>query len=156
MIQTKSRARLSSDEFTHLIPDAYAAIEALGAAAAAGGLEPALLELVNLRASQLNGCAYCVHYHTGNAERLGVPRDKLTLVVAWREAGIFSEREAAALAWTETVTRLAETHAPDDAYVAARHVFSDAELAALTTAICAINVWNRISVSFRFPPETAD
>jgi len=146
---------LDSDAFSRLVPGAYPAIEALGDAASAGELEGELLELINLRASQLNGCAYCVQYHTGNALKLGVPRDTLNLVVVWREAGIFSEREAAALAWTEALTLLAETRVPDDTFAQARRVFSERELAALTAAIGAINVWNRISVAFRFAPAVS-
>ncbi len=149
----QSPPRMESEQFSRLVPGAYAATEALGDAANAGELGPDLLELIKLRASQLNGCAYCVQYHTGNALKLGVSRDKLTLVVVWREAGIFSEREAAALAWTEALTLLAETRVPDDVFAAARAVFSEGELAALTTAVAAINVWNRISVAFRFAPE---
>jgi AhpD family alkylhydroperoxidase len=147
--------RLASHEFKRLVPGAYPAIDALSAAADAGGLDPSLLELVNLRASQLNGCAYCVQYHTSNLLVLGVSRDKIALVVVWREAGIFSPREAAALAWTEALTLLADTHVPDDVFAEARQVFPDQELASLTAAIAAINVWNRISVAFRYPPAIA-
>lgn len=152
---TSPQPRLESDRFSALVPDAYPAIEALGKAAEIAGLEPALLEMVNLRASQINGCAYCVQYHTANALRLGVSSDKLALVVVWAEAGVFSEREEAAFAWTEALTLIAGTRVPDEAYLAATGVFSDAELAALTTAIAAINVWNRISVSYRFAPAVA-
>lgn len=153
MVQSPSR--LASDAFSHLIPSAYPAIEALGKAAEIGGLEPVLLELVNLRASQLNGCAYCVQYHTANARRLGVAADKLALVVVWAEAGVFSEREAAAFAWTEAVTLIAATRVPQSVFDDAMRVFSECELAALTTVIAVINVWNRISVSYRFAPAVA-
>ena len=149
------QSRLDSDHFSGLVPEAYPAIEALGKAAESAGLEPALLELVNLRASQINGCAYCVQYHTANARRLGVAEARLTLVVVWAETGVFSAREEAAFAWTEALTLVASSRVPDAAFAAATQVFSDVELAALTTAIAAINVWNRISVSYRFAPAAA-
>lgn len=147
--------RMASADVYRLVPDAPPAIRALGAAAEQAGLDRGLLELVKLRASQINGCAFCVQYHIDLALELGVPRPKLDLVAVWREAGIFDEREMAALAWAETLTLLAETHAPDAEYDAVRAVFDDRELAALTVAIATINVWNRISVAYRFPPPLA-
>ena len=153
MSQTTTNTRLDSTSFDHLIPRAAPAIVALGNAASVGGLDPALIELVNLRVSQINGCAYCVQYHITNGLEMGVPPEKMNLVVVWREAGIFSEREEAALAWAETLTLVAETHVPDEDYQTARSVFPELELAALTTAVCAINVWNRISIAYRYAPE---
>lgn len=147
--------RMASADVYALVPDAPPAIRALGAAAEQAGLDLGMLELVKLRASQINGCAFCVQYHIDVALGLGVPRSKLDLVAVWREAGIFDAREMAALAWSETLTLLAETHAPDAAYEAARAVFDDRELAALTVAVATINVWNRISVAYRFPPPLA-
>lgn len=152
---SESSPRLARRAFYALVPGASQAINALDESAAAGGLDPDLLEFASLRASQINGCAYCVQYHTANLRNLGVPDDKLALVVVWREAGIFSAREAAALAWAEALTLLAETHVPDCAYAAARLVFSEQALAALTVSFSAINVWNRISVAYRFPVEVA-
>ncbi len=111
------------------------------------------IELINLRVSQINGCAYCVQYHISNLQELGVAPAKVNLTVAWEEAGIFSEREEAAFAWAEALTLIAETHVPDAAYEAARLVFSELELAGLTAVICAINSWNRIAVTFRYTPE---
>jgi AhpD family alkylhydroperoxidase len=146
---------MASADVYALVPDAPAAIRALGAAAEQAGLDPGMLELVKLRASQINGCAFCVQYHIDLALGLGVPRPKLDLVAVWREAGIFDAREMAALAWAETLTLLAETRVPDAAYEAARAVFDDRELAALTVAVATINVWNRISVAYRFPPPLA-
>ena len=152
---SESSPSLASQSFFALVPGASRAINALNESAAAGDLAPDLLEFASLRASQLNGCAYCVQYHTANLRNLGVSDDKLALVVVWREAGIFSAREAAALAWAEALTLLAETHVPDCAYAAARLVFNGQELAALTVSVSAINVRNRISVAYRFPVEVA-
>jgi AhpD family alkylhydroperoxidase len=119
------------------------------------GLEKALVDLVYLRASQINGCAYCIDAHTHDLLKAGASLEKLVLVSAWREAGAyFSDRERAALAWTETVTRVAETHAPDAAYDEASSAFEDKELADLTIAIGLINVYNRVAISFRKPPAS--
>jgi AhpD family alkylhydroperoxidase len=145
--------RLDSARFWTLMPQTSPAIVALGETAQAANLEPELLELVNLRCSQINGCAYCVQYHTANLKELGTVEAKVTLLVTWREAGIYSGREEAAFAWAEAVTLLADSHVPDSAYQAASAVFSDLELACLTTAIATINVWNRICVPYRFSPE---
>lgn len=146
-------SRLSSGSIKRLAPDLYPAITALGAVGENSTLEPELLELVFLRASQLNGCAYCVQYHISNLQKLDVPQYKLNLVVAWEESGLFSEREKAALAWTEEITLLAKTHASDAAYAAVTTAFSEEEVVRLTAAIATINVWNRFGATFRFPPE---
>jgi AhpD family alkylhydroperoxidase len=146
-------ARLSSMELWKLLPLTNQAVVALGETAEQGGLEPNLIEMVNLRCSQINGCAYCIAYHTENLIKSGVSLYTCALIGAWEEAGIFSERERAAFAWAEALTLIAETHVPDDAYAAASAVFSDRELASLTTAIATINVWNRLAVTYRFPPE---
>jgi AhpD family alkylhydroperoxidase len=150
---TTTRPRLDSASFRKLMPRTQHAIIALGETAHAAGLSEELLELINLRCSQINGCAWCVQYHASNLRKLGVDEAKLTLLVTWSESGIFSEREQAAFAWAESLTLLADTHVPDEAYEAASAVFSDLELACLTTAIATINVWNRINVSYRFAPE---
>jgi AhpD family alkylhydroperoxidase len=147
-----THTRLESEQLWKLLPHASRLISELGATAEAG-IEQELIELVNLRCSQNNGCAYCVQYHTSNLRELGVAPEKATLVVTWEEAGIFNEREQAALAWAECLTWIAETHVPQDAYDAARSVFSEHELACLTTAIATINVWNRFAVTYRFAPE---
>jgi AhpD family alkylhydroperoxidase len=136
-----------------MVPATKRAIIALGDSVEGAGLEPELLELVNLRCSQINGCAYCVQYHISNLQELGTAPAKINLVVAWREAGIFSAREEAAFAWAESLTLIAETHVPDADYDAARAVFSEQELASLTAAVATINVWNRFSVAYRFAPE---
>src|SRR4051794_8246318 len=149
----KTHTRLQSHDLKKFLPGLSPAIVALGKSAEPAGIEPELIELINLRVSQINGCAYCVQYHISNLQELGVAPAKMNLVVAWEEAGIFSEREEAAFAWAEALTLIAETHVPDAAYEAASAVFSDRELASLTTAIATINVWNRFAVTYRFPPE---
>jgi AhpD family alkylhydroperoxidase len=123
----------------------------LEAVVEASTLEPKLRELVKLRASQINGCAYCVDMHAKDAEAIGEESQRLHLVAVWREAPVFSARERAALAWTEAITLLAQDGAPDDAYEAMAGQFDPAEQVALTLAIIAINGWNRLSVGFRRP-----
>ena len=121
------------------------------------GLEHSLLHLVKLRASQLNGCSYCVHMHTSDARRDGESETRLYLVSAWRESPLFSERERAALAWTETLTKLAGNHVDDAAYEETRAHFSEDEMVRLSVAIGMINVWNRLCTGFRsvHPVESA-
>jgi len=118
------------------------------------GLEGALIELVKLRASYLNGCAYCVDMHTKDARAAGESEQRLYAVPVWRETPFFTPRERAALAWTEVVTELGRTAVPDEAYEAARAEFSEQELVDLTMAVVAINGWNRLAVSFRAEPGT--
>ncbi|WP_454736186.1 carboxymuconolactone decarboxylase family protein [Cupriavidus necator] len=120
------------------------------------GLDDVLVELVYLRVSQINGCAYCLDMHTRDLAKKGVKLQKLALVQAWHEAGaLFSDRERAALAWAESVTRVADTHVPDDVFQAAAAVFSEKELADLTMAISLMNAFNRLAISFRRAPEAA-
>ncbi len=116
------------------------------------GLEPSLLELVKLRASQINGCAYCIDIHTKDARSKGESEQRLYGLSAWRETPFYSDRERAALAWTEAVTKIGETHVPDDVYEEARKYFGEKELVDLTLAVIAINSWNRLAISFRTPP----
>ena len=113
------------------------------------GLEDSLMELVKIRASQINGCAFCLHMHTAEARRKGEAEERLYLLDAWRESPLYSERERAALAWTEALTLVAQTRAPDDAYQALQAQFSEEEQVKLTLLIVAINGWNRIQVGFR-------
>jgi AhpD family alkylhydroperoxidase len=113
------------------------------------GLERRLLELVKLRASQINGCAYCVDMHTKDARANGETEQRLYAVVVWREAPFFTERERAALAWTEAVTLVSQEQVPDNVFEIARKEFSDKELVNLTMAVIAINGWNRLAISFR-------
>ena len=115
----------------------------------AGNLDRRLLELVRTRASQINGCAFCLHMHREEALKLDETDQRLLLLAAWQESGLYTPRERAALAWTEALTLIAEDHAPDDVYEAARREFTDDELIALSIAIGMINVWNRLSIGFR-------
>ncbi len=132
-------------------PEAYKALLGLENYVQKSGIEPALLDLVKTRASQINGCSYCVHMHTAEARARGESEERLYLLSAWHESPLYSARERAALAWTESVTRVADTHVPDDVYEEARRQFSEAELVNLTLAIATINAWNRLAISFRIP-----
>src|SRR5882724_11836650 len=146
-----SHARKEYKDFMALAPEAYEVVLALGKVAAKAGLDKQLLELIKLRASQINGCAFCVQYHALQGESLGIAIDKLNLVVVWREAPQFSARERAALVWTEALTSLA-CGVSDEVYAQASAEFSEKELAYLTSAIAAINVWNRLGVAYRWTP----
>ena len=115
------------------------------------GLEESLLNLVNLRASQINGCAYCIDMHWKDLRAAGQSEETLYMLDAWRESPGYTERERAALAWTEAVTLVAQGHVPDEVYQAAHTQFSEAELAQLTLAISTINAWNRMNIAFRTP-----
>jgi len=120
------------------------------------GLSPVLVDLVYLRVSQINNCAYCLDMHTRDLLRRGQNVEKLALLQAWAEAGVlFDERERAALAWAETVTRVTDTGVPDDAYRAARRIFDEREITDLTIAIGLMNAYNRLAISFRNPPQAA-
>jgi AhpD family alkylhydroperoxidase len=134
-----------------IAPDAYEIVAALGQAAAKAGIDRQLLELIKLRASQINGCAFCVQFHILQSERLGIAADKLNLVVVWRESPVFSARERAALAWTEALTLLTQG-VSDEVYAQASAEFSEKELAYLSSAIGSINVWNRLGVAYRWTP----
>jgi AhpD family alkylhydroperoxidase len=146
-----SHARSEHRDFRILAPDAYDIVASLGQVAAKAGIDKALLELIKLRASQINGCAFCVQYHILQSESLGISADKLNLVVVWREAPLFSARERAALAWTEALT-LVTAGVSDEVYAQASAEFSEKELAYLTSAIASINVWNRLGVGYRWTP----
>jgi len=146
-----SHARSEWKDFKAQAPDAYDIVAALGQAAAKAGIDRQLLELIKLRASQINGCAFCVQYHILQSEGLGIPVDKLNLVVVWREAPLFSSRERAALAWTEALTLLTQG-VSDEVHAQARAEFSERELAYLSSAIASINVWNRLGVAYRWTP----
>jgi AhpD family alkylhydroperoxidase len=130
-------------------PDAYRAMLALEEYTSSSGIEPALLQLVRLRASYLNGCAFCVDMHTKDARAAGETEQRLYAVGVWRDTPFFTPRERAALAWTEAVTELGREGVPDGVYEAVRAQFDDAELVRLTMAIVAINGWNRLNVAFR-------
>jgi AhpD family alkylhydroperoxidase len=121
------------------------------------GLERSLIELVKMRASQINGCAYCLDMHSKDARKRGETEQRLYLLNAWEESPLYSPRERAALAWTEAVTKIADSHAPDDVYEEVRRHFSEVETANLTILIAQINLWNRIAISMRsqHPVEAA-
>ena len=138
-------------DYASVLPAAPQALLGVEKVIASSSLEPTLLELVKVRSSQINGCAFCLDMHTKDARAIGESEQRLHLVAVWREASCFSERERAALAWSEAVTLLPESGAPDDVYDALRPVFSEEEIVALTLAISLINVWNRLSVGFRRP-----
>jgi AhpD family alkylhydroperoxidase len=116
------------------------------------GVDPKLLHLIKLRASQINGCAFCLDMHAHEARADGESQQRLDVLPAWEETNFFDERERAALGWTEALTRIADTRAPDEAYEALAAVFDEKERVALTLAIVAINGWNRISIGFRSVP----
>ena len=146
-----SHARKEYQDFQALAPDAYDAVRTLGQLAAKAGIDKQLLELIKLRASQINGCAFCVQFHILQGESLGIPTDKLNLLVVWREAPQFSRRERAALAWTEALTTITEG-VSDEVYAQASAEFSEKELTYLTSAIASINVWNRFGAAYRWTP----
>jgi AhpD family alkylhydroperoxidase len=143
-------------EYAKASPAGYKAFAGVYALIQGSGLPKELIYLVHLRASQINGCAYCIDMHSRDLLKAGVAVDKLVLVPVWRDAGaMFSARERVALAWTETVTRVAETNIPQADYEAAAAEFSSKELADLTYAISLINVFNRLSIAFRTPPAAS-
>ena len=131
-------------------PDAFKAMLATEQQVHKSGIEASLLELVKSRASQINGCAWCLDMHTKDARAMGESEQRLFLLPVWREATCYSERERAALAWTEAVTQIATTHdVPDEVYLPVRAQFDEKELVDLTLAVIAINGWNRMNVAFR-------
>jgi AhpD family alkylhydroperoxidase len=134
-------------------PQAMKAMLGLEKAASESVLPPALRELVRIRASQINGCAYCIDMHTRDAAKEGETLRRLMTVSVWKETPFFDERERAALLWTETLTLVASTHAPDEVYEKVAAVFNAQELAELTFVIAAINAWNRFGVGFAMQPE---
>lgn len=129
-------------------PDAVAAMRGVSKYMLECGLDRNLVDLVYLRISQINGCAYCCDLHANDLRKAGESEQRLDCLAAWREASFFSARERAALAWAESLTHVSVTHAPDDAYQAARAEFSDKELVDLTFAVSLMNAWNRIAVGF--------
>jgi AhpD family alkylhydroperoxidase len=144
--------RVAYEDFTKTAAAAYAGLGALTKAVDESGLDKSLTELVKLRASQINGCAFCVSFHLNLLRKLGVAREKIDLLPVWREAGVYSQRELAALAWTEIVTELSPGAASDEAYAALLSAFSVEEATFLNVAIATINAWNRLGVALRFAP----
>ena len=140
-------------DFYTASPDALKAMIALETAVSKLPLEKNLVELVKLRASQINGCAFCIDMHTADAIKGGETPRRLFAVTAWREAPFFTERERAALLWTESLTQLSLTHAPDEDYEVVSVQFTPKEMVDLTVAISTINSWNRLAVGFRKMPQ---
>lgn len=136
-------------DYFSVAPDLMKPMLALETAVRGGNLDRHLVHLVKLRASQINGCAYCIHMHAGEARASGEKQARLDLLPAWRESSFYSPSERAALAWTEALTRIAEAGAPDDAYDELERHFDDMERVQLTLLIGTINVWNRLAVGFR-------
>jgi AhpD family alkylhydroperoxidase len=141
-------------DYAKASPGAMKAMYALGHYVNHCGLEQSLLELVKTRASQINGCAYCIDMHTKDARSIGETEQRLYALSAWRETPFFSERERAALLWTESLTLISENHVSDEVFDAVRPHFTDAELTDLTLAIVLINGWNRFAIPFRDVPGT--
>lgn len=147
-----SPPRLTYDAFARIAPATPQALIAMGRQADESGIDKQIVELVKLRVSQLNNCAFCLQIHLNVSRKLDLPQEKLDLVATWEEAGIFSERECAALAWAETLTRLVGHSVPDAAYEAVRRHFSEEEVTFLSVSIATINAWNRLGAAFRFAP----
>jgi AhpD family alkylhydroperoxidase len=139
-------------QYAKAFPEGIHAMLNLGKVIGASGLEPSLLELVKTRASQMNGCAYCIDMHTKDARAAGETEQRLFALSAWRETPFFTPRERAALAWTEALTNIQQGHAPDEVYEEARREFDEPQLVKLTLAITQINAWNRIAIAFRAEP----
>jgi AhpD family alkylhydroperoxidase len=142
------------DIYKYLKSDAAQAMLSLGKAVEHSGLEQSLLELVKVRGSQINGCAYCLDMHTKDARAMGETEQRLYALNAWRETPFFSDRERAALEWTEAITRIADTQAPDDVYERVCRHFDEPQLVALTFAAVSINAWNRLATALRAPAGT--
>ena len=140
--------------YAKVTPEGYRAMSGLERYVRGSGLEPSLLELVKLRASQINGCAYCIDMHWKDARARGESEQRPYGLIAWRESPYYTERERAALAWTEAVTLIADSHVPDELYEEVRQSFNETELANLTFALVAINGWNRLAISLRTEPGT--
>ena len=140
-------------DVTKVSPAAFQAVAALQSYVDRAGLDPKLRELIKIRASQINGCAYCLAMHTRDARKYGETDERMHLLNAWRETPLYTARERAALAWVEAITLLTEGHVPDDVFEAVRKQFSEKEIVDLTAAAVAINTWNRLSIAFRVPPQ---
>lgn len=139
-------------DFYKASPAAIKAMVALEQRVAQSALEKPLIELVRLRASQINGCAYCMDMHSADARKAGEDPRRLATLPGWRETAFFSERERAALAWTEALTLVSQTHVPDEVWTQVQPHFSEEELADLTLLVVAINGWNRFAIAFRKMP----
>lgn len=140
--------------YKEIAPEVYRALSAVQVHIAQSGLDPKLVELIYLRVSQVNGCAYCVHLHSKGLRAKGEVDRRIDTLVVWREAPFFTARERVALAWAESVTRLGPDHVPDDLYEQAVGEFGDKDLVELTLAVATINAWNRLSIAARLTPGT--
>ena len=149
---SSSGAWMEYEEFNRIAPDAAAALRALGAAVEKSGLDKDLTELIKVRASQMNGCAFCTQFHLNIARKAQVPAAKLDLVAVWQDSPVFSARERAALEWTEQLTQPARGGASAESYAALQAQFDKSEIAFLTAAVANINAWNRIAGGLRFTP----
>ncbi|WP_404362291.1 carboxymuconolactone decarboxylase family protein [Corallococcus coralloides] len=148
-MKTRMNAFAVAPEAVNLMLEFSKKVEALG-------LEPSLRELVKIRASQLNGCAFCIHMHTRDARAQGMTEERIYLLDGWRESPLYTERERAALGWIEALTLVSETHAPDEDYAALTPHFTEEEIVKLTIMIAVINSWNRFAIGFRaLHPVTA-
>ena len=141
-------------DYDKALPILYKAVMPLEHQVRSSELEESLLELVRMRASQLNGCAYCIDMHSKDARAKGETEQRLYALDAWRETPFYSDRERAALAWTEAVTLVTDGHVPDQVFEEVSGHFDEAELLNLTLAVAAINTWNRLSIAFRAVPGT--
>jgi AhpD family alkylhydroperoxidase len=147
-----TNTRIDWKAFQDIVPEMGTGMAAVSHALRKSGIEPDLLEMLKVRISQLNGCAFCVQFHLNDARKLNIPAPKLDLLAAWHEAGIYTEREQAALDWAERVTLIAGHPIEDEAFARVSAHFSEREVAFLTTAIGQINFWNRIAAPLRFTP----
>jgi AhpD family alkylhydroperoxidase len=136
-------------DYASVAPEAYEALERLDDYVQGTNIPKNLLELVRLRSSQINGCSYCIKYHSRRAKAMGESDDRIWLLEAWERVPIYSPLEKAAFAWTEAVTLISKDHVPDDVYEQARKYFGEKDLIDLTMAVIAINSWNRLSISMR-------
>jgi AhpD family alkylhydroperoxidase len=139
-------------EYAQVAPGAVEAMRAVETYVCTCGIDPKLLELIKIRASQINGCAYCLDMHTKDARTQGETEQRIYALNAWRETPFFTEKERAALAWTESVTQVSTSQVPNEVYEIVRQYFDEKEIVNITTAIVAINGWNRFAVSFRSVP----
>ena len=144
------KARIDYAKLQTLIGPTTNALISISAAVKKSGLDPKIIELVKVRASQINGCAFCLNMHVVEAREAGETDARLHVLAAWHESPYFTQRERAALAWTEALTLVADCHVPDEVFAEASAEFDEAELAQLTSAIVTINAWNRIAVAYRF------
>ena len=144
------KARIDYAKLQTLIGSTTSALISISAAVKKSGLDPKIIELVKVRASQINGCAFCLNMHVVEAREAGETDARLHVLAAWHESPYFTQCERAALAWTEALTLVADSHVPDEVFAEASTEFDEAELAQLTSAIVTINAWNRIAVAYRF------